>query len=152
MGPCQSCRERIIAMSKYTGKAITVPRSVDEVYAKVSDLSQYSSLIEQLPESQRSQLSGVKIEGDTVRMDAPSIGQLSFKIAERVAPSRVSFEAEGAPVPLLLSVDLRSVEEGKTSVTPTIDINIPAMLRPFIGGKIQEAADRFGDIFTTIFK
>lgn len=139
-------------MSKYTGKAVTIPRGVDEVYAKVSDLSQYKQLLDQLPESQRQNLGGVVIDGDSVKMDAPAIGQLTFKIAERVAPSRVSFTAAGAPVPLLLSVDLKNEGENATSVTPSIDIDIPAMLRPFIGNKIQEAADRFGDIFTSIFK
>lgn len=139
-------------MATYSGKSVTLPRPIDEIYAKVSDLGQYRELVEQLPEEQRSKLSGVSFENDSVKMDAPAVGQLVFKITERVPSSHVGFSAEGSPVPLLLSVDLSENGESSTTVTPSIKIEIPPMLRPFIGNKIQEAADKFGDVFTSIFK
>lgn len=138
-------------MSTYSGKSVTLPRPIEEIYAKVSDLTQYRPLIDQLPEEQKAKMQGVEFDGECVRMNAPSIGQLAFKITERTAPSHVGFSAEGSPVPLKLSLDLASVDESSTSITPKIDIDIPAMLRPFIGGKIQEAADKFGDLFTSLF-
>ncbi len=139
-------------MSTYSGKSVTLPRPVEEIYAKVSDLGQYKDLVEALPAEQREKLQGVEFEGDCVKMNAPSIGQLVFRISERTAPTHVSFSAEGSPVPLKLSLDLASAGEGSTSLTPKIDLEIPAMLRPFIGGKIQEAADKFGDVFTSLFQ
>ena len=138
-------------MSTYSGKSVTLPRPVEEIYAKVSDLSQYRPLIEQRPEEQRAKLQGVEFDGDSVKMNAPSIGQLVFRITERTAPNHVGFSAEGSPVPLKLSLDLAGVDSASTSLTPKIDIEIPAMLRPFIGGKIQEAADKFGEVFTSLF-
>lgn len=138
-------------MSTYSGKSVTLPRPIEEIYAKVSDLTQYRPLIDQLPEEQKAKMQGVEFDGECVRMNAPSIGQLAFKITERTAPGHVGFSAEGSPVPLKLSLDLASVDESSTSITPKIDIDIPAMLRPFIGGKIQEAADKFGDLFTSLF-
>lgn len=139
-------------MSKYTGKSVTIPRPIGEIYAKVSDLSQYRELVEQVPAEQRSKLQGIEFGPDSVEMDAPSIGRMKFMISERVAPNRVVFSAQGAPVPLKISVDLKEEGSDKTAITPAIDIEIPAMLRPFIGGKLQEAADQFGSLFTTIFK
>ncbi len=139
-------------MSTYSGKSVTLPRPVEEIYAKVSDLGQYKDLVEALPAEQREKLQGVEFEGDCVKMNAPSIGQLVFRISERTAPTHVGFSAEGSPVPLKLSLDLASAGEGSTSLTPKIDLEIPAMLRPFIGGKIQEAADKFGDVFTSLFQ
>ena len=118
----------------------------------MADLSQYRDLVEQLPEEQRAKLNGVVFEGDSVKMDAPAIGQLVFKVSERVPTSRVCFTAEGSPVPLLLSLDLKEADTASTTITPSIKIEIPPMLRPFIGGKIQEAADKFGDMFTSLFK
>ncbi len=139
-------------MSKYSGKAVTLPRPITEIYEKISDLGQYSQLIQQLSEEHRSKLNGLVIEGDTIKMNAPAIGQLVFKISDRQAPNHVNFKAEGAPVPLNLCVNLKEEEPGKTSITPAIDIDLPMMLKPLIGGKIQEAADKFGDVFTSIFK
>ena len=108
-------------------------------------------LIDQLPEEQKAKLQGVEFDGESVKMNAPSIGQLVFKITERTAPTHVGFSAEGSPVPLKLSLDLANVTADSTSLSPNIDIDIPAMLRPFIGGKIQEAADKFGEMFTSLF-
>ena len=55
-------------------------------------------------------------------------------------------------MPLKLSVDLSEDGPGATVVTPNIDIDIPMMLRPLIGGKLQEAADKFGEVFTSVFQ
>ena len=139
-------------MATYTGKPVTLSRPIDQIYERVADLSQYRSLVEQLPEEHRARLSGIEFDGDGIRMDAPAIGQLVFKISERVPTSRVSFVAEGCPVPLSLSVNLKEAGENSTTLTPAVKIEIPPMLRPFIGNKIQEAADKFGEVFTSIFK
>ena len=139
-------------MATYTGKPVTLSRPIDQIYERVADLSQYRSLVEQLPEEHRERLSGIEFDGDGIRMDAPAIGQLVFKISERVPTSRVSFVAEGCPVPLNLSVNLKEAGENSTTLTPAVKIEIPPMLRPFIGNKIQEAADKFGEVFTSIFK
>ncbi|MCM1163384.1 MAG: hypothetical protein NC339_03960 [Muribaculaceae bacterium] len=138
-------------MSKYTGKSVTISRPVAEIYAKVSDLGQYRPMVEQLPAEQRANLQGVEFTNDSISMDAPGVGRLEFKITERREPSHVGLSAVSSPVPLKISVDLADAGADNTKVTPSVDIEIPAMLRPFIGGKIQQAADKFGEIFTTIF-
>lgn len=139
-------------MSKYTGKTVTVPASIATVFARVSDLGQYRARVEQLPEEYRAKLAGVEFGDNSVSMDAPGIGRLTFAIDKVVEPSTVVLKAVNSPVPLMIGVDLREEGADSTAVTPDIDIEIPAMLRPFIGGKIQEAADKFGEVFTTIFK
>ncbi|MCM1355764.1 MAG: hypothetical protein NC212_05075 [Staphylococcus sp.] len=139
-------------MATYSGKPVTLNRPISVIYGKVADLSQYRDLVEQLPEEQREKLNGVVFEGECIKMDAPAIGQLVFKISERVEPTRVTFSAEGCPVPLSLSVNLKEVDAESTALTPAIKIEIPPMLRPFIGNKMQEAADKFGEVFTSIFK
>ena len=139
-------------MATYTGKPVTLPRPIAQIYAKVADLSQYRSLVEQLPAEQRERLNGVEFDGETVRMDAPSIGQIVFRISERTAPTHVGFAAEGCPVPLSLNINLKEDGPDATILTPAIKIEIPPMLRPFIGNKIQEAANKFGEVFTSLFK
>lgn len=42
-------------------------------------------------------------------------------------------------------------DEASTRLTPRVDIDIPAMLKPFLGNKIQQAADKFGEVFTSLF-
>lgn len=137
-------------MSVYSGKTVTISRPVSDIYPRVSDIAQYRSLVESLPEEMRQKLAGVEFVDDCVKMDAPGVGQLTFRVTERVPSSHVGLEAVGSPIPLKISLDLTEPEPGvSTCLTPSIDIQIPAMLRPFIGGKIQEAADKFGELFAT---
>lgn len=139
-------------MSKYTGKPVTVSAPIEEVFAKVSNFGQYKEQIAQLPEEYQAKLAGVEFGADSVSFDLPGVGKLAFAVDEIVAPERVSLKAVTSPVPLLLGVRLAENAPGETVITPAIDIDIPAMLRPMIGGKIQEAADKFGEVFTTIFQ
>ena len=138
-------------MSVYSGKPVTIPRPIAEIYAKISDLGQYRDMVEQLPADQREKLQGVEFRGDAFKMDVPGVGELVFKITERTPSTHVGLNAEGSPIPLKLSIDLTEVDESSTRLTPRVDIQIPAMLRPFIGSKIQEAADKFGEVFTSLF-
>lgn len=138
-------------MAVYSGKPVTIGRTIDDIYAKVSDLSQYKEMVESLPAEQRDKLQGVEFRGDAFKMDAPGVGELVFKIIERTAPTHVGLNAEGCPIPLKLSLDLADVDGASTRLTPRIEMQIPAMLRPFIGNKIQEAADKFGEVFTSLF-
>lgn len=139
-------------MSKYVGKPVQVARPIEEIYAKVSDLGQYRQMVEQLPDEVKAQLQGVKLSDDSISMDAPGVGALEFKITDRRPHDKVELTAVSSPVPLKILLELAADSAGQTTVSPAIDIQIPAMLRPFIGNKIQEAADRFGEIFTTLFK
>lgn len=138
-------------MAVYSGKPVAIGRTIDDIYAKVSDLSQYKEMVESLPAEQREKLQGVEFRGDAFKMDAPGVGELVFKIIERTAPTHVGLNAEGCPIPLKLSLDLADVDGASTRLTPRIEMQIPAMLRPFIGNKIQEAADKFGEVFTSLF-
>ena len=137
-------------MAIYSGKKVKIGRPVADVYDKISDLTQYASLVESVPDEMRSYLKDVSFEGDTIKITVPAIGAMTFSVTERKAPSHVGLKAEGAPVPLVLAIDL--AEEGDaTLLTPSLNLEIPAMLRPMVGGKVQELADKFGDFFGGIF-
>lgn len=138
-------------MSVYSGKAVVLGRTVDEVYAKVSDLGQYKEMVEQLPAEQREKLAGGEFRGDALKMDAPGVGEMVFKVTERVPGKKVVMNAEGSPIPLKIILDMVAEDEASTRLTPRVDIDIPAMLKPFLGNKIQQAADKFGEVFTSLF-
>lgn len=131
---------------------MVVARPIAEIYARVSDLGQYREMVEQLPAEAREKLQGVEFRGDSLKMDAPGVGELVFNVTERVPLSHVGLEAVGSPVPLKLAIDLEEVDAGSTRIIPRIDVQLPAMLKPFIGPKLQEGADRFGEVFTGLFR
>lgn len=132
-------------MAKYTGKTITVNAPAAEVAERFSDLTQLQALADKLPEDQKKQLGQVAFEPDSIKLQTPQLGDVTFRITERT-PERIVMKAEGTPVPLGVNVNLAAKTAEQTDATCSLDVDIPAMLRPMLGPQLQKAADMLTDI------
>lgn len=139
-------------MSKYSSKPVTVSRPAQEIYDKFNDLTVFGSQLDRLPQEQRAQVGDVKFEHDSISINTPQIGELKFVVTERVCPSRVVFGTSSSPVPLTMRIDIAPVSDHSAEVTTVIDVEIPAMLRPFVGPKLQQAAEKFGELISNLSK
>lgn len=138
-------------MAKYCGKTAVIARPIDEVYSRMADFSLYQAKLDAIPEEMRAKIGDVKFTPDTIVISADPVGDITLKAVERIAPERVVLEAQNSPVPLSMIITLAPADNDKTSVSPLIEVEIPAMLKPFVGPKMQEAADRFGEMLTNLF-
>lgn len=135
-------------MSQYKGKPYIVNKSRQTLFERLADFSILANHIHELPEEMRSKLGTVTFpDTDTMSFTAPGVGEMKFKIVERNAPERIRLLADTGMVPIYVILNLDEEAADKTSVSATIDADIPMMLRPLIGGKLQEAADKFGEMF-----
>lgn len=137
-------------MSKYSSKPAVVNRPIGELYARFNDLSFFGEKINELPAEQVEKIGDVSFTADSISINTPQIGTLTFSIVERVEPTKVVFGSPGSPVPLTMSVDFKAIDETSTEVSTVIDVEIPMMLRPLVGPKLQEAADKFGEMMTNL--
>lgn len=135
-------------MAKYTSKPTVVNRPVAELYDRISDIGSFKNRVDELPQEQRAKMGDIEFTDDSIKIKTAQVGELVFVVSERVQNSRIVFSAQSSPIPLSLIIALKEVGETSTEITSSIDIEIPAMLRPLIGGKMQEAADKFGEMFT----
>lgn len=133
-------------MAKYASSPAVMNRPVGEVYAQLSHLSNLQNGLEKLPQEELAKIGEVKFTDDSVVINAPQVGEIRFDVVARREPGYVEFAAANMPVPLKLIVDMQPEGEASTRVVSTIDVDIPAMLRPMVGGKMQEAADRFNQL------
>ena len=138
-------------MAKYTGKTVTVNHPAQEIFDKVSNMSSFQERIDSLPQEAREKLGEVKFTDDRIIINAPGVGELNFKVVERESPTLIRLEAENSPVPFYIIMNFKAVNETTTDVTTSLDVEIPAMLRPLIGGKMQQAADKFSEMFSNLF-
>ncbi|MBD5241591.1 MAG: hypothetical protein K2H50_05370 [Paramuribaculum sp.] len=138
-------------MASYSSKPAVINKPVDEVYERISNIGAYQQKLDSLPAEVREKIGDVRFEDDAIVITAAPVGEIRFAVKERVSPSRVTLAAEQSPVPLNLTVNLEPESESSTKATSVIDVEIPAMLKPMIGGKMQEAADKFGELITTFF-
>lgn len=138
-------------MATYTGKETVAPVGIESAFEKISNLKALEGLLERMPEEARQRLGDTRFTDDEIIIGNPQLGNITMKLVERVAPTLLRFKAQGVPVDMSLAIKLRSLGEASTGIKAEIDIELPAMLRPLVGGKLQEAADRFGDLVGLVF-
>lgn len=133
-------------MAKYESKPVAVNQPIEALFGRFSDISLFQQKIEEIPAEERAKIGDVTFEADAICINTPQVGQLKFQVTERTAPGHIVFSAVGSPIPLSMVIDIKSISESASEVVTAIDVEIPAMLRPLIGGKMQEAADKFGEM------
>ncbi len=133
---------------KYSGKPYRVNKPQAELYAGLSNLADIRGRMDSLPEDLKAKMGTVTFPDDeTLAFTAPGVGEMKFRIVERREPDAVKFLADTGVVPIYVLLELAAAGEEATDITASIEAEIPAMLRPLIGGKLQEAANKFGEMF-----
>lgn len=138
-------------MSKYTGKKVTANRSAQDIYNKLTNLQSLQERINQLPAEAQAKLGEVKFESDRIVINAPMVGELAFVATEHKEPTHITMSAVNAPVTFNIHIDLEPVDDNSCTIAPTLEADIPMMLKPMVGGKLQEAADKFSEMIGGFF-
>ena len=131
-------------MTTYSSKPVEVAMSASTVFDRISNLGN------QLPEEVKAKIGSVTFTEDTIVINAAPMGDMTLRVTERVPARRLALTAENAPVPIILSVNLDEKGAESTEVVTSIDVEMPAMLRPMVGPKLQEAAEKFGDMIKNL--
>lgn len=140
-------------MATYKSKEVTVNAPVDQVFSRVTDLAGFQNRLEQLPEDLRARMGSVRFGEDSITIEAAPMGEITFKVTERVPSERVTLSAMQSPVPLTLSVltSPNVADIASTDLRTVVEVDIPPMLKPLVGGKLQQAADMFTDMLQKMF-
>lgn len=142
-------------MSVYKSDKIELSASAENVYNKLSNLENLRSMLENVPaesvpDDKREMFDSISITPDSISVPAGPVGNLTFRVVEKTEPSRIKLAAENSPIPLSLQMDLKPVDSSACEAQVVIDIALPAMLAPMIGGQIQKMADQFGQVLKAI--
>ena len=129
-------------MSTYTGKSVTVPAPAATIADKFADMGKMSALLDKMPADQRQKIGDIRFTDSTMTMVNPTVGEIVFKITER-SENGVNMMCT-SPMKMELSFKLEPEGADKTRVTPSLDIDLPMMLRPLLGPQLQKAADQMG--------
>lgn len=138
-------------MTTYSGKPAIINQPQQQLYDKISNLSSFQERLDAMPQEVKDRLGEVSFSDDKILINAPAVGQITFAVSEKIAPSLLKLTAENSPVPFFISMHLNPESEATTRVSTDLEVEIPLMLRPMVGSKLQEAADKFSEMFTTLF-
>jgi hypothetical protein len=134
-------------MAQYKSKPTVINRSAESIVEKFSDLSLMQPAVDNLPAEERARIGEINFEKDCITLNTQQVGQIKFRVTER-STSRIAFTAEGTPVPMVMQVDLTSVGAEQTELVTSIEVDIPAFLKPMVGGAMQKAVDQFGGMIS----
>lgn len=142
-------------MAKFSGDpAIINNRSVEEVWERISNIGQYQKYLDRLPEEVRAKMGDVRFTDDAILINAAPVGEITLRKTQLEAPSKMVLEAENAPVAMHLIVNVMPGESGpetSAEVVPVIEVDIPAMARPFVAPKLQAAASQMSQLIERLF-
>lgn len=135
-------------MPQYKGKPTRVTIDAPTLFSRFDNLEQFKERLDTLPEEFRQKMGTVTFpDSDSLSFTAPGVGQMAFRIIERQRPNRVRMLADTGLMPINIDIMFEAISEAETDVYAIIHADIPLMLRPMVGSKMQEAADKFGEMF-----
>ena len=137
-------------MAKFESSPVTVQIPADQIFSRFNDLTELQQMLEKLPDEARAKIGDVKFEKDSITIQTTQVGEIKFVVKERVEPEKVVFGTESSPVPLTLTARLKAVGADATEIKAETDVEIPAMLKPLIGGAMQKATDQFGQLIAQL--
>lgn len=135
-------------MATYKSKPAKIDRPAQEIFARFSDMSRLQETLDKLPADQRDKIGQVEFTQDSIRITTSQVGDILFKVKEKVEPTKIVFGTESSPVPLTMEVDIKPLTDTTSEVETVIDVEIPAIVRPIIGPQLQKASDKFGELIS----
>lgn len=136
-------------MATYSSKpsVVSIPAAV--LAEKFGDFRTMQEKLDSMPEAERQRVGDVAFTEDSIVITTPQVGAITLRATERTA-DRVVMQAEGSPMPMSITVDFHPLSDNETEVVGTMEVEIPAMLRPLVGPALQKAVDQFGNLFASL--
>ena len=142
-------------MAEYSSEKILLKAPAQVVFDKLSNLENLQGMLnkvpaDRVPEDKRQMFENIRITSDTIEVPGGPMGNLIFRVTDREAPSLIRLRGEGIPIEMALVLHITPVSTESCEAQVDIDINLPAMLKPMVGGQIQKIANQFGEVLGAI--
>ena len=159
-------------MSKYESNVKHIPASVEQVYAKLSNLENLRPLIDNAQDnetlkqklqeagqdpSQLDQLKNVELSSDRIAVPAGMIGTLALRIIEREENKTIKFETEQSPVQANMWIQVLPTSELTTAdgqqgtkMRLTLKADLSPMLKMMLGKKLEQGIEKFADMLAML--
>lgn len=129
--------------------AVAAPAQM--VYDRLSNLENLRPLLEnvprdQIPEDKREMLDNLRVTADTIQIPAGPVGSITLRITDRMPYSLIQLAGEGTPVPLGMQLEIDSTGAESCEVQVSINLEIPAMLKPMVSGPLKKIVDQFAQV------
>ena len=134
-------------MTKFESSVKQIPYPVEDVYRKISDLSNLERVRDRVPEDK---LNSFSFDSDSVSVNVSPVGDLKLRIIEREENKCVKFETEQSPLPFNLWIQVLPVSDTESKMKVTVKADIPFMLKGMVSGPLQDGVEKIADALSQI--
>lgn len=142
-------------MATYSSEQVNINAPAENVFDRLNNLEGLGSLlmnapVDGIPEDKRDLLNQVQVTADTITFPCGPVGSITLRKDAAERPVMIRLVGESTPVPLSLTLNIRPENEISCSARISIDIQIPAMLKPMVSGPLQKMVDQFATMLRSI--
>lgn len=134
-------------MAQFESSIKVIPYSQEQVYAKLSDMSNLESMKDQLPQHGVRDLS---FDKDSLSFSASPLGKISLSIVERDPYKCIKFGSTNSPLPFTLWIQLVPVSEDECKMKLTTDVEVNAFVKGMIQKPLKEGLEQMADTLASI--
>ena len=139
-------------MKRIESSVKQIPYSQEQVYAKVSDLSNLKTLLERIPEDKRQgfNLEDLDCTPDRVSAMAQPVGKVEIAIVSRDPFKCVKLESAQSPIKLFMWIQIVSTGENSCKIKLTVDADLNIFMAKMVEKPLTQAVDKMADMLAAI--
>lgn len=129
-----------------------IPYPQESVYAKVSDLSNLRTLIDQIPEDQKQNINLENLEctPDKVSTTVSPVGKIELAIVQREPVKCVKMETLQSPIKLTVWIQIVSTGDSSCKIKLTVDADLNIFMAKMVEKPLTEAVEKLADTLAVL--
>ena len=126
--------------------------SQEQVYAKVSDLSNLKTLIDRIPEDQKQgiNLENLECTPDKVSTVVQPVGKVEIAVVSRDPFKCVKMESTQSPIKLYLWIQIVSTDQDSCKIKITVDADLNIFIAKMAEKPLTEAVEKLADMLAML--
>lgn len=133
-------------MTTYESRQKQILKPQETIYGLLSDLTHLENFRAHIPADK---VKDLEFTADTVSASIDPIGRVTFRIVEREPYKTVKFGADNLPIQFNLWIQLVGVSDSDTRMKITVKADIPLMLKPMIGNKLEQGVEQMAEMLAS---
>ena len=134
-------------MTEFVSEIKAIPFNEDRIFNVLSDLSNLEKIKDRIPQDKVQEF---EFDRDSCSVSVAPVGKITFQIVEREPNKTIKFSTTNSPVPLLLWIQLKQVEENDTRMKLTVRAELNPFIKTMVSKPLQEAIDKISTILASL--
>lgn len=134
-------------MNQFESSVKVIPYNNEQVYEKISDLTNLDKVKDKLPQDK---IKDLQFDADSISFSVPPVGMLTLRIVEREPCKCIKFETVNSPLPFNLWIQLVPVNETECKMKLTIKAEINPFIKGMIQKPLEEGLEKMAEMLSKI--